>query len=344
MQKRKRDTGLALQSQQRRTFIKAGATLAGLAALRTSVMAQGQSAPAGAWPSKPVRVVVPFSPGGTADILGRIASQQLSKQLGQSFVVENRPGAGATIGAAEVARAPADGYTLLVITPTFSITQFVYPNLPYDGQKDFVPVALLMTTPLVLVVNPSLNVRTAAEYIQAAKAKPGQITFSSSGSGSTPHLAFELLKQQAGIDLLHVPYKGGGEAVAAVLSGTVNSYFAAPIEISGHVKAGKLIAIGSTSLTRTAALADLPTLAESGASGFEVIHYTAVLIKSGTPPEIIAKLSEQLVSALQSPDVREKIAQNGDVPAGTLTEATELFRREHPRWSRAVKAANVKQD
>ena len=333
MHKRTRDAATP-QSAQRRTLIKAGAAAAGLAAAGATGLVRAQAAPAGAWPVKPVRVIVPFSPGGTADILGRIASLQLGKQLGQSFVVENKPGAGAA----------ADGYTLLVITPTFSITQFVYRNLPYDGQRDFIPVGLLMTTPLVLVVNPALNVRNATEYIAAAKAKPGKITFSSSGSGSTPHLAFELLKQQAGIDLLHIPYKGGGEAVTAVLSGTVDSYFAAPIEINAYVKAGKLIAAGSTALTRTPGLADLPTLAESGAPGFEVIHYTAVLVRAGTPPEIVARLSEQLVRALQNPDVREKIAQNGDVPAGTLAEATELFKREHPRRAQAVKAANVKPD
>ena len=308
-------------------------------AVAPDALAQPASTP---WPAKPVRVVVPFSAGGTADILGRIVAQQLSKQLGQPFVIENKPGAGATIGAADVAKSPADGYTLLVVTPTFAITQFVYPNLPYDGPRDFVPVGLLMTTPLVLIVNPATNIRTAAEFVQAARAQPGKLSFSSAGNGSTPHLTMELLKQQAGLDLLHVPFKGGGEAITAVLSGTTNSYFAAQIEVSQHVKAGRLVILGSTSATRTPGLADIPTLSETVAPGFEVIHYTAMLVKAGTPRDIVDKLSENIVRALQAPEVREKIAQNGDVPQGTQAEAADLFAREYPRWSRAVKAANIK--
>lgn len=340
-QGKKRNAPLA-QSPRRREMVKAGAALAGSAALGLPGSAGSQTASAQSWPNRPVRIVVPFSPGGTADILGRIIGQQLSKQLGQPFVVENRPGAGTTIGAAEVAKSPADGYTLMVVTPTFAIAQYVYPNLPYDGPKDFVPVALLMTTPLLLVVNPATNFKTVSDYVQAAKAKPGQISFSSSGSGSTPHLAFELLKMQAGIDLLHVPYKGGGEAVTALLAGTTNSYFSAPIESGAHIKAGKLVALGASSLKRTPGLADIPTIAESGLPGFEVTHYTSILVKAGTLPDIIAKLSENIVRAIQTPEVREKIAQNGDVPLGTLAEATELYAKEYQRWSRAVKAANVK--
>ena len=285
-------------------------------AVAPDALAQPASTP---WPAKPVRVVVPFSAGGTADILGRIVAQQLSKQLGQPFVIENKPGAGATIGAADVAKSP-----------------------PYDGPRDFVPVGLLMTTPLVLIVNPATNIRTAAEFVQAARAQPGKLSFSSAGNGSTPHLTMELLKQQAGLDLLHVPFKGGGEAITAVLSGTTNSYFAAQIEVSQHVKAGRLVILGSTSATRTPGLADIPTLSETVAPGFEVIHYTAILVKAGTPRDIVDKLSENIVRALQAPEVREKIAQNGDVPQGTQAEAADLFAREYPRWSRAVKAANIK--
>jgi tripartite-type tricarboxylate transporter receptor subunit TctC len=202
-------------------------------------------------------------------------------------------------------------------------------------------VGLLMTTPLVLIVNPATNIRTAAEFVQTAKAQAGRLSFSSAGNGSTPHLAFELLTQQTGLELLHVPYKGGGEAITAVLSGTTTSYFAAPIEVMQNVKAGKPI-LGASSLTRTPGLADFPTLSETVAPGFEVTHYTAILVKAGTPREIVDKLSENIVLALQAPEVREKIAQNGDVPAGTLAEATDLFAREYPRWSRAVKAANIK--
>ena len=326
--------------RKRRELVKAGAVLAGSAALGLPSLAAAQSA-ASSWPNRPVRVVVPFGAAGTADILARIFAEQLSKQLGQPFVVENRGGAGTTIGAAEVFKSPADGYTVMVVTPTFSIAQYVYPDLPYQA-KDFTPVALLMTTPLILVVNPKTGFKTVADYIKAAKAKPGSISFASAGAGSTPHLAFELLKTQANIDLLHVPYKGGGEAVTSVLSGTTDSYFSAPIESGQHVKAGKLTLLGASSLKRTPGLADYPTISESGLPGFEVTHYTSLLVKTGTPPDIIAKLSENIVKAVQAPDVREKIAQNGDVPLGTQAEAVELYTKEYERWPKAVKAANVK--
>jgi tripartite-type tricarboxylate transporter receptor subunit TctC len=330
----------------RRNGLKRGfALLAGAVLGAVAAAAAGPaSATADTWPSKPVRVVVPFSSGGTADLTARIIAQQLGKQLGVGFVVDNKPGAGATIGTAEVARAPADGYTVAVVTITFTITQHVYSSLPYDGQKDFVPVGLLMTTPLILVVNPGLNMKTPQDFIAAAKAKPGQVSFSSSGSGSAPHLGFEVLKQTAGIDLLHVPYKGGGEAITAVMAGNTNAYFAAPIEVTELVKAGKLTALGSTAPRRTPALAHLPTIAESGVPGFELIHYTAMLIKAGTPPDIVAKLSENLVKALQAPEVREKISQNGDVPAGTMAEAADLFKRSYDQIGRVVKAANIKAD
>jgi len=338
----KKVNAMHAHSPRRRAMVKAGAALAGGAALGLPASAGSQTGAAQAWPNRPVRIIVPYGPAGTADILARILGQQLSKQLGQPFVVENRGGAGTTIGAAEAYKSPADGYTMMVVTPTFAIAQYVYPNLPYDGPKDFVPVALLMTTPLILVVNPATGFKTVADYIQAAKARPGRVSFASSGSGSTPHLAFELLKAQAGIDLLHIPYKGGGEAVTSVLAGTTDSYFSAPIESGEHVKAGKLVLLGASSLKRTPGLPDVPTLAESGLAGFEVTHYTSVLVKAGTPQDIIAKLSENIVRAIQTPEVRDKVAQNGDVPLGTLAEATALYANEYQRWSRAVKSADIK--
>ena len=190
-------------SSRRRTLVKAGAAFAGGAALGLPTLAAGQSA--ANWPSKPVRVIVPFGAGGTADIIGRIIAQQLSIQLGQPFVVENKGGASTTIGATEVFKQPADGYALLMATPTFAVSQSVYPNLPF-ASKDFLPVAIFITTPLLLVVNPGTGFKTAGDYIKAAKANPGKISFASAGAGSSPHLAFELLMEQAGIELLHVPY------------------------------------------------------------------------------------------------------------------------------------------
>jgi tripartite-type tricarboxylate transporter receptor subunit TctC len=329
-----------VHSSRRRALVKAGAAVAGGAALGLPIFAAGQSA-AASWPNRSVRIVVPYGAGGTADIMSRIIGQQLSKQLGQPFVIENKGGASTTIGAADVARSPADGYTLIVVTPTFAVAQFVYPNLPFAA-KDFTPVALFITTPLLLVVNPSLGFKTVGDYIKFAKANPGKITFASSGAGSTPHLGFELLMEQAGINLLHIPYKGGGEAVASVLSGTTDSYFSVPIESGPHIKAGKMVALGGSGLKRAPSFPEVPTIAESGLPGFEMLHYTSMLVRSGTPPDILAKLSENVVKAMQAPDVREKFVENGEIALGTLTEASELYAKEYKRWPSVVQKAGIK--
>ena len=320
-----------IESTKRRRLVQAGAALA---TLGLPALARGQAA--ATWPNRPVRIVVPFGAGGTADIMARIIGEQLSKQLGQPFVIENKGGASTTIGSADVARSAADGYSLIVVTPTFAVAQSVYPNLPY-GAKDFTPVALFITTPLLLVVNPNTGFKTVGDYIKAAKASPGKITFASSGAGSTPHLAFELLMESAGINLLHVPYKGGGEAVASVLSGTTDSYFSVPIEAGPHIKAGKLVALGGSGLKRTPSFPDVPTIAESGLPGFDMLHYTSMLVRSGTPPDILNKLSENVVKAMQAPAVREKLAQNGDVALGTSPRPPSCTRRNISagrRWCR----------
>ena len=294
------------------------------------------------WPSKPVRVIVPFPPGGASDALARTVAQKMSEQLGQPFVIDNKPGAASTIGIAEAAKTPADGYTILLAAAPYVITQYVYPKLSYDVRKDFVPLGLLQTTPTLLVVNPALGVGTLADFLKLAKSKPGQISYATPGGGSLPHLIGELFKQQAGIDLLHVPYKGGGPALADLLAGHVNSSFLSPIEVNAHLKSGKLTAIGASSLKRTPALAALPTLAEAGVADFEALAWFGFVARQGTPPEVLSKLSEHLQRALKSPDIRDKIAQSGDVPAGTVQEFADLMGREHLRWERTVKAANIK--
>lgn len=294
------------------------------------------------WPARPVRVVVPFPPGGASDALARTVAQKMGEQLGQTFVVENKPGAASTIGIAEAAKAPADGYTLLLAAAPFVITQYVYPRLPYDGRKDFVPLGLLQTTPTLLVVHPSLGAGSVADFLNIAKARPGQISYATPGSGSLPHLIGELLKLQAGVDLLHVPYKGGGPALADLLAGHANSAFLSPIEVNAHLKSGKLVALAATSLKRTPGLASIPTLAESGVSDFESLAWFGFMARAGTPPDVLAKLSEHLQRALKSPEVHQKIAQSGDVPAATVQEFADLLAREHVRWERTVKSANIK--
>jgi len=326
-------------SSRRRMLVKASAALAGSAALGLPTLAAGQSA--ANWPNKPVRVIVPFGAGGTADIIGRIIAQQLSVQLGQPFVVENKGGASTTIGATEVFKQPADGYTLLMATPTFAVSQSVYPNLAF-APKDFLPVAIFITTPLLLVVNPSTGFKTVGDYIKAAKANPGKVSFASAGAGSAPHLSFELLMEQAGIELLHVPYKGGGEAVGSVLSSTTDSYFSVPIESGQHIRAGKLLALGSSGKKRTPSFPDVPTIAESGLPNFDTLHYTSMLVRTGTPQDIVNKLSENIQKAMKAPEVRDKLMQNGDIAQGTLAEAAELYAKEYKTWPGVVQKAGIK--
>lgn len=293
------------------------------------------------WPTKAVRVIVPFPPGGASDALARTVAQKLGEQTGQTFLIENKPGAASTIGIAEAAKTPADGYTILLAAAPFVITQYVYPKLSYDVQKDFVPLGLLQTTPLVLVAHPSLGLKTPAEFLHAAKAAPGKLSYATPGAGSLPHLVGEMFKQQAGVDMLHVPYKGGGPAVADVLAGHVSGAFLSPIEVQAHVKSGKMVAIASTGLKRTSGMGELPTLAESAVPNFESLAWFGFVTRAGTPPEVLARMSEQFVKALNSPDVRDRIAQTGDVPAGTQAEFAELLKGEHVRWGRTVKAANI---
>ena len=266
----------------------------------------------------------------------------MSEQLGQPFLIDNKPGAASTIGIAEAAKTPADGYTILLAAAPYVITQYVYPKLSYDVRKDFVPLGLLQTTPTLLVVNPALGVTTMADFLKLAKSKPGQVSYATPGGGSLPHLIGELFKQQAGIDMMHVPYKGGGPALADLLAGHVNSSFLSPIEVNAHTQSGKLIALGASSLKRTPALAALPTFAEAGVTDFEALAWFGFVGRQGTPPEVLAKLSEHLQRALKSPEIRDKIAQSGDVPAGTVQEFADLLGREHGRWERTVKVANIK--
>lgn len=303
--------------------------------LATTVWAQD-------WPVRPVRVVVPFPPGGASDTLARTVAQKMAEQTGQSFVVENKPGAASTIGIAEAFKAPADGHTLLLAAAPFVITQYVYPKLPYDARKDFLPVGLIQTTPTLLVVHPSLGVRHVADFLALAKAKPGAIAYATPGSGSLPHLIGELLKLQSDVDLLHVPYKGGGPALSDLLAGHAQSAFLSPIEVNAHLKSGKLVALAATSVKRTPGLSSVPTLAESGVPDFEALAWFGFMVRAGTAPEVVGKISDQLQRAIKSPDVAQKIAQSGDVPLGTAQEFAELLAREHPRWQRTVKAAQIK--
>ena len=305
------------------------------------------AAPAAAqpYPNKPVRMIVPFAPGGATDIIARTVAQKLSERLGQPVVIENKPGAGTTIGNAEVAKAKPDGYTLLFAPTPFVISQVVYPTLPYDPKKDFAPVSLLATSPFILVTNTAVPAKTVAELVALAKAKPGTMTFCSAGNGTVPHLSGELFKLRAGVDLVHVPYKGGGPAIVDLVGGQVNMMFATPIEVAQHVQAGRLNVLGATAKKRLAAFPNVPTLDESGYPGFEVASFFGVLAPAGTPPEIVGKLAADLAAVMETQDVREKFAaQSAEANVQGPDAFAKFLDAERDKWADIVRRSGAKVD
>ena len=297
------------------------------------------------YPDRPVKMIVPFAPGGATDIIARTVAQKLADRMGQPVVIENKPGAGTTVGNAEVAKAKPDGYTLLFAPTPFVISQAVYPTLPYDPKKDFAPVSLLATSPFILVVNAGVPSRSIAELVSAAKAKPGTITFCSAGNGTVPHLAGELFRMRAGVDIVHVPYKGGGPAITDLVGGQVNMMFATPIEVAQHVQSGKLRVLGATSLKRLPAFPDVPTLAESGYPGFEVASFFGVLAPTGTAAPIVDKLAADLAWVMEQPEVREKFASQS---AAANVQGPAAFAKfldaERDKWTDIVKKSGAKVD
>ena len=295
------------------------------------------------FPNKPVRFIVPFAPGGQSDVVARIVGQKLSERWGQPVIIENKPGAATTLGADFVAKAPADGYTILLAPAPFVITQYAYPKLPYDSRRDFTPVTLLVTNPLVAVVNPvRMPVKTFSEFVAALKKEPGKTSYGTPGNGSLPHLAVELFGVQAGTSALHVPYKGGGPAVVDLVGGQITFMFASPLEVMPHVKAGKLNVLGVTSAKRVSYWPDVPTLKEAGSKEYEAYAWFGVVASAATPREIVAKLNADIVAVLKSSDVAERLAAQGtDVAATSTEEFARFLDAEHARWSAAVKVANV---
>ena len=315
--------------------------------LLNCAMALGIVVPAAAigqpFPSKPVRFVVPFAPGGQSDVVARVVGQKLSERWGQPVVIENKAGAATTIGADFVAKAPADGYTILLAPAPFVITQYAYPKLPYDSRRDFTPVTLLVSNPLVLTINPArVAAKTFAEFVALARKEPGKLTYGTPGNGSLPHLAVEFFRVQSGIDTLHVPYKGGGPAVVDLVAGQIAFMFASPLEVMPNVKAGKLNVLGVTSDKRVAYWPEVPTLKESGFRDYEAYAWFGVTAPAATPRDIVAKLNADIVAVLKSPDVSERLTTQGtDVAATSVEEFGRFLSAEHARWSAAVKAANV---
>ncbi|MET0442195.1 MAG: tripartite tricarboxylate transporter substrate binding protein [Casimicrobiaceae bacterium] len=296
------------------------------------------------YPTKPVRVVVPFPAGGTTDILARAASQKLSETWGQQALVDNRPGAGGNIGAELVAKAPPDGYTLLMGTVgTHAINSSLYPKMPYDHVKDFAPVILVAGVPNVLVVHPSLPVNSVQELIAYAKANPGKLNFASSGSGTSIHLSGELFKVMTGVQMTHIPYKGSAPALTDLVGGQVQLMFDNLPSSLAFIKAGKLRALAVTSAQRSPALPDVPTVAESGVPGFEASSWFGLLAPAGTPRDIVTKINADTQKWLASPDAKDKLAAQGAAAAGGSPEDfAKHIQAETAKWARVVKESGAK--
>ncbi len=298
------------------------------------------------YPTKPIRMIVGSSPGGPIDFSARLVAQKLTEALGQSVVVDNRTGASGTIGTDYVAKSTPDGYTLLMASAaTLCITPNIYPKIPYDTLKDFAPVTTATAVSYVLVVHPAVAAKTVPEFIALAKAKPGQLRFGSAGAGSVTHLGVELLKSMAGIDLVHVPYKGAGPAMIDLLGGQLDFMFDSLLTSTPLVKAGKLRALGQSGLKRSAILPDVPTIAESALPGFDVSTWFGLVAPAKTPRDIVVKLNQAAVKGLQNPATRERLLNQGIEPVGNSPEEfAKLLRTELPKWARVVKISGAKQD
>jgi tripartite-type tricarboxylate transporter receptor subunit TctC len=304
------------------------------------------TAPASAqnYPTKPVSLVVPYAPGGQADALARTIGRKLSERWGQPVLVEYKPGAASTVGTDFVAKAVPDGHTLLLAPAPFVTAQYAYPKLNYDSRTDFAPVTLLSQNPLVVAINPArLPLKTMGEFIARAKAEPGKLTYGTSGSGGLSHLAVELFRQQAGIDVLHVPYKGGAPAITDLVGGQIDFMFASPLEVMPYVKSGRLAVLGVSTTKRLGYWPEVPTLKESGYPDYEAHAWFGLVAPGATPRNVVAKINRDVVDILKSPEVLERFASLGVDAAPTTVEAfTRFLAQEHVRWSAAVKAAGVK--
>jgi len=297
-----------------------------------------------AWPDKPIRMVVPYAAGGGADNTARIVAQQMSAALGQQIVIDNRPGAGGVIGEDNVAKAAGDGYTVLYDASAFSVNPALR-KLPFDAAKDFIPVSLVATAPQILVVPENAPYKTVAEFLDFARKNPGKLSFASAGGGTGSHLAGEALNEQAKVNLMHVPYKGGAPALTDLMSGQVSAYFGNVASTLSYVKSGKLRALAVSSTRRVPALPDTPTLGESGLPGYNVVEWNGVFLPKGTPPDIVQKLGKAVQAAVNDPTVRQKLLQLGLEPAGTTPEAFARFvQDETGRVSALVRARNIRVD
>ena len=321
------------------------------AAAGTALSLLASVALADTWPSRPVKIVVPFAPGGTTDILARAIAPELSKAFGQPFVVDNRGGAGGNVGAEIVAKSPADGYTLLMGTVgTHGINKALYAKLPYDPQKDFAPITLVAGVPNVMVVNAekakALNINTVNDFIKYARANPGKLNMASSGNGTSIHLAGELFKSMTGTFMTHIPYRGSGPALMDMVGGNMDVMFDNLPSSLPHIRSGKLKALAVTSAQRSAVLPDVPTVEEAaGLKGFEASSWFGLLAPAGTPPDIVSRIQQEVAKSFHEPAIKEKLLSQGAIPGGmTPQEFTRFIDAEIKKWAGVVKASGAKVD
>lgn len=301
--------------------------------------------PAQVYPAKPVKVVVGYAAGGAVDIIARTVGQSMANSMGQPFVIENRPGAGTNIAVKAVIDAPADGYTLMLAANALAANMALYQPMPFDAERDMVAVSLVGSVPVVIAVNPATPFNSVARLIEAAKAKPGGIAFASPGNGSTPHMAVELFARAAGISLQHIPYKGGAPAITDVMGGQLPLVAVNALEVLPHFKSGKLKVLAVLSPKRSAIFPDVPTIAESGFAGFEASVWYGFVAPAATPKAVVARLHAEVQKALQTPEVRERMAAvGGEVSPGSAEQFAALIKSERIRYDKLVREANIKPD
>lgn len=308
------------------------------------VLAAGTAA-AQIYPSKPIRWIIPFPPGGAMDVMARALAPKMAESMGQPVITENRPGAGGIVGSEVVAKSPPDGHTLMIVSIGQAVNSSLYPKLPFDPVKDFEPVTLVAIVPNVLVVHPSIKADSVAELVALAKAQPAKLNYASAGNGTSIHLAGELFASMAGVDITHVPYKGSGPAVTDLLGGQVNLMFDSITSANPHIQAGKLRALGVTSSRRSQALPNVPTIAEAGINGYDVSPWFAVFVSARTSKAVIERLQVEITKALKLPDIQERFASIGAEPMGsTPDQLAAHLKRETDRWSAIIRERNIKAD
>jgi tripartite-type tricarboxylate transporter receptor subunit TctC len=318
---------------------------ASLLALVATLLLGPGSALAQDYPARPVKIIVPFAAGGPADVYARFLAQRLGDSLGQPFVVEDRPGAGSIIGTDAVAKSPPDGYTLLLMSNTHTVNESLVPNKPYALQRDFTPIAPINYSDLVLVVHPSVPVNTLADLIKLAKAEPGKLNYASSGTGTPYHMAGELFKSMAGVDIVHIPYKGSSGARTDLLGGQVQMMFDAVTTMSEHARAGSVRALGTTGKTRSSVLPTIPTIGEAGVPGYEAVIWLGLIAPKGTPPAIVNKLNAEISRIESRLEVRAEWEKQGAIPMVMTPEAFSRYLADDiVKWERIVKISGAKPD